>query len=52
VEAGWDALFVQQQVGHAHASTTAIYTCVSADFRTRTLRRVLDETMGAAAPGG
>jgi integrase/recombinase XerC len=52
VEAGWDALFVQQQVGHAHASTTAIYTCVSADFRTRTLRRVLDEAMGAAAPGG
>jgi site-specific recombinase XerD len=26
IEAGWDPLFVQQQVGHEHASTTAIYT--------------------------
>ena len=29
IEAGWDALFVQQQAGHEHASTTSIYTCVS-----------------------
>jgi integrase/recombinase XerC len=42
LEDGWDPLFVQHQVGHEHASTTAIYTCVSSDFRTRTLRRVLD----------
>jgi site-specific recombinase XerD len=48
IEAGWDPLFVQQQVGHEHASTTAIYTCVSSDFRIRTLRRVLDQTMHAA----
>ena len=26
IEAGWDPLFVQQQAGHEHASTTAIYT--------------------------
>jgi site-specific recombinase XerD len=39
IEAGWDPLFVQHQVGHEHASTTAIYTCVSSDFRTRTGRR-------------
>jgi site-specific recombinase XerD len=45
IEGGWDALFVQQQVGHEHASTTSIYTCVSSDFRTRTLRRALDQTM-------
>lgn len=45
IEAGWDPLFVQQQVGHEHASTTSIYTCVSSDFRTRTLRRALDQTM-------
>ena len=38
IEDGWDPLFVQQQAGHRHASTTAIYTCVSSDFRTRTLR--------------
>ncbi|MFI0234802.1 hypothetical protein [Streptomyces sp. NPDC017086] len=43
-----DARFVQEQVGHEHASTTAIYTCVSSDFRTRTLRRALDATMQAA----
>jgi integrase/recombinase XerC len=48
IEDGFDALFVQQQVGHEHASTTSIYTCVSPDFRTRTLRRVLDQTMTAA----
>ena len=36
---------MQQQVGHEHASTTSIYTCVSSDFRTRTLRRALDQTM-------
>jgi integrase/recombinase XerC len=48
IEDGWDALFVQQQVGHEHASTTSIYTCVSSDFRTRTLRRALDATLEAA----
>ena len=39
---------MQQQVGHEHASTTSIYTCVSSDFRTRTLRRALDQTVQAA----
>jgi integrase/recombinase XerC len=48
IEAGWDPLFAQQQAGHAHASTTSLYTCVSSDFRTRTLRRALDETMSQA----
>ncbi len=46
---------IQQQVGHAHASTTSIYTCVSSDFRVRALRKALDTTVGAAigstAPG-
>ena len=49
IEAGWDALFVQQQAGHEHASTTSIYTCVSSDYRTRTLRTALDQTIAAAA---
>jgi integrase/recombinase XerC len=49
IEDGWDPLFVQQQVGHEHASTTSIYTCVSSDFRTRTLRSALDATMQALA---
>ena len=48
IEAGYDPLFVQQQVGHSYASTTALYTSVSADYRARTLRRVLDATVGAA----
>jgi len=48
IEGGWDPLFVQQQAGHEHASTTAIYTCVSSDFRVRTLRRALDATAAAA----
>ena len=39
---------MQQQVGHEHASTTSIYTCVSSDFRTRTLRRHLDAAVDAA----
>lgn len=43
-EQDWDPRFVQDQVGHEHASTTSLYTCVSSDFRTRTLRRVLDAT--------
>ncbi|MGH7734138.1 MAG: tyrosine-type recombinase/integrase, partial [Gemmatimonadales bacterium] len=50
IEDGYDAFFVQCQVGHEAASTTALYTCVSSDFRTRTLRRALDQTMDAAFP--
>ena len=52
IEDGWDPLFVQQQVGHEHASTTSIYTCVSSDFRVRTLRQALDATMSAALGRG
>ncbi|MFD9419979.1 tyrosine-type recombinase/integrase [Streptomyces goshikiensis] len=58
IEDGHDPLFVQHQVGHDHASTTAIYTCVSSDFRTRSLRRVpgaartrSTATFTGAAPG-
>ncbi|WP_240805625.1 tyrosine-type recombinase/integrase [Streptomyces sp. A1547] len=52
IEEGYDPLFVQQQVGHDHASTTAFYTSVSSDFRTRSLRRVLDATIKAALRPG
>lgn len=48
IEDGWDPRFVQDQLGHEHASTTSIYTCVSSDFRTRTLRRVLDGMVAEA----
>ena len=39
---------IQEQVGHDHASTTSIYTCVSSDYRTRTLRRALDDMVAQA----
>ena len=39
---------MQDQLGHEHASTTSIYTCVSSDFRTRTLRRALDAVVAEA----
>jgi integrase/recombinase XerD len=48
IEDGWDPMFVQHQMGHEHASTTALYTCVSSDFRIRTLRRVLDAAINNA----
>ncbi|WP_179272950.1 MULTISPECIES: site-specific integrase [unclassified Rhodococcus (in: high G+C Gram-positive bacteria)] len=48
IEDGWDPLFVQHQMGHEHASTTSLYTSVSSDFRTTTLRRALDETVAEA----
>jgi integrase/recombinase XerC len=42
IEDGFDPFFVQQQVGHRWASTTALYTGVSSDFKNRMLRRALD----------
>jgi site-specific recombinase XerD len=36
---------VQQQLGHEHASTTSLYTCVSSDYRTAILRQALDKTL-------
>ena len=41
IEDGWEPLFVQQQVGHSWASSTAIYTSVGSDFRNRVLARAL-----------
>lgn len=41
VEDGVDPLFVQQQVGHSWASTTAVYTTVGADAKNRMLRAAL-----------
>lgn len=55
IEDGWDPRFVQEQVGHNHASTTSIYTCVSSDYRTHTLRTALDSILASAVktvPGG
>jgi site-specific recombinase XerD len=47
IEDGFDPLFVQQQVGHAWGSTTALYTGVSSDYKNRVLRRALDAAFTA-----
>jgi site-specific recombinase XerD len=41
IEDGVDPLFVQQQVGHSWASTTATYTTIGSDAKNRMLRRAL-----------
>ena len=41
IEFGYPERFVQEQVGHAYASTTAIYASVSNDFKTKTLQGAL-----------
>ena len=45
IEDGFDPLFVQQQVGHSWASTTALYTGVSSDYKNTALRQVLDRRL-------
>jgi len=40
-EDGVDPLFIQQQVGHSWASTTAIYTTVGSDAKNHMLRSAL-----------
>ncbi|WP_183097493.1 tyrosine-type recombinase/integrase [Nocardioides pelophilus] len=41
IEFGYPERFVTEQVGHSYASTTAIYTSVSNDFKTKTLQAAL-----------
>jgi integrase/recombinase XerC len=50
IEDGADPLFVQQQVGHSWASTTAVYTTVGADAKNRMLRSALARAFAADAP--
>jgi len=51
IEDGFDPLFVQQQVGHRNAQTTAIYTAVSSDYRTSVVRAALDKLIeGTSVP--
>jgi integrase len=47
LEDGWDELFVRSQVGHRWASTTAIYTFVSSDYKDSAMRRALDAQLGS-----
>lgn len=52
IEDGVDPLFVQQQVGHTWASTTALYTTVGADARNRMLTDALARGFGGDAQPG
>lgn len=45
---GFDTSFAKEQLGHEHASTTAIYTIASPDYRVRELDRVLGATLERA----
>lgn len=49
IEMGYAERFVQEQVGHAYASTTAIYTSVSDDYKNRILREALGRVLGKEA---
>ena len=49
IEEGWDELFVRMQVGHRFASTTAIYTGVSGDYKNEVMRRALRDQLGRNA---
>src|SRR6266511_200494 len=46
VEFGYPERFVQEQVGHAYGSTTAIYTGVSDEYRTRLVQKALRQQLG------
>lgn len=47
LEFGYPAMFLQEQVGHSHAATTALYTHVSPDYRNKLLEAALRERLGA-----
>jgi integrase/recombinase XerC len=51
IELGYDERFVQVQVGHAYASTTAIYAGVSGDYKNGVLARALERVYGKGSPG-
>ena len=50
IEDGFDPFFVQQQVGHAWGSTTALDTGVSGDYKNRVLRQALDRIYDSQPP--
>lgn len=52
IEFGYPERFVTEQVGHAWASTTAIYTSVSNDFKNQALKKALDRVYHPNEPEG
>jgi integrase/recombinase XerC len=51
IEYGYPERFVQEQVGHSYASTTAIYTSVSNDYKNRVLTAALVNVSGPQSRG-
>ena len=51
IEDGWDELFVRMQVGHRYASTTALYTGVSGDYKNEAMSRALRAQLGGGGLG-
>ena len=49
IEAGFPERFVTDQVGHAYAATTAIYTGVSDDYKNRVLAEALRGAFGVGS---
>jgi site-specific recombinase XerD len=45
-EFGYPARLVQEQVGHSHASTTAIYMGVSNEYRNQLLETAMKNRLG------
>jgi site-specific recombinase XerD len=45
IEAGYDPMFVQHQVGHSYSSTTALYTSVSSDYKQKTVQRMIAQRL-------
>lgn len=48
IEDGFDELFVRMQVGHRFASTTALYTGVSGEYKNQAMRAALRSQLGSA----
>ncbi len=44
-ELGWAAKFIQDQVGHSHAPTTAIDMSVGDDYKDRMVRAAIDDQL-------
>ncbi|NJQ17173.1 tyrosine-type recombinase/integrase [Streptomyces bohaiensis] len=51
VEFGYPERFVQEQVGHAYASTTALYTWVSDEYRNRLIEDALQRRLERGGGG-
>lgn len=45
-EFGYDPLFIQKQLGHSYAATTAIYTQVSSDYKNKQIKEALQRLYG------